>query len=66
MHKLKEEAVRSVAQVMGESSASAAALKNAEARRARGEVVEFYQHGSAVLVFGTPEGAADNSKESKQ
>lgn len=54
MHKLKEDAVRAVASVMGPASASAAALKDAEARRARGEVVEFYQHRSSVLVFGTP------------
>lgn len=49
---IHEEVVKTVARIMGEQSACADALRNAEERRAAGEHVEFFTAGDYVLVRG--------------
>ena len=54
MVEIKEEVIQLAAHVLGPSSASAKALQNAEARRAAGEAVRFYQApNGTLLVEGT-------------
>lgn len=51
---IAENVVRQTADVIGQHSAAAQALADAESRRAAGEAVEFFRSGGAIIVRGTP------------
>lgn len=47
---IAEQVVRQSAQILGPSSAASCAIREAEARRSRGESAAFYKHGNTILV----------------
>lgn len=51
---LDESMLRHMAHVMGDSSASAQALKDAEMRRSHGEQVCFYRTSLGTILVGPP------------
>lgn len=57
VYPIEEEAVQRIAKILGDSSAAAMCLKEAEARRARGEPVAFYRgrgRHDRVLIVADP------------
>jgi hypothetical protein len=58
---VSEDVLRQTAGILGENSAAAQALRDAELRRERGQQVDFFTVGRNILVRGNPIGAADDS-----
>lgn len=54
VERLDESMLKRVAQVMGDSCASAQALKDAEIRRSHGQEVCFYRTSRGTILVGPP------------
>lgn len=57
---LEEDGARRIAEIMGQSSAAAAALRELEARRASGENAVIFRHGSRWVVTALLESNAQS------
>lgn len=55
---VSDETVKVAAEIIGQHSAAAKALMDADRRRQAGETVEFFKAGNTIFVRGTPANAA--------